>query len=196
MNRPTVRPVPDPVSARLSDLPAEMGSTPDKTGLNDMQLTLRAATNRDREAIEALVFGVLAEYGLKPDPGATDADLQNIELSYIARGGLFDVLVDEAGQVVGSVGLFALSRTICELRKMYLAAPARGLGSGRRLLDHALNRARELGFARVVLETAAVLRDAVALYERNGFHRYAPEHMAARCDAAYFLDLPPKPLVK
>ena len=57
-----------------------------------MQLTLRPATNQDQEAIEALVFGVLAEYGLKPDPDATDADLQDIEHSYIARGGLFDVL--------------------------------------------------------------------------------------------------------
>jgi putative acetyltransferase len=157
--------------------------------LSWMHLILRSATNRDRDGIEALVFGVLAEYGLKPDPGGTDADLQDIERSYLASGGMFDVLTDEAGVVVGSVGLFPLSGRICELRKMYLAAPARGLGHGRRLLDHALSRARELGFARVVLETASVLREAVALYERYGFQRYTPEHVAARCDTAYFLDL-------
>lgn len=156
-----------------------------------MQLTLRSATNQDRAAIEALVFGVLAEYGLKPDPGDTDSDLREIERSYIASGGSFDVLTDEAGRVVGSVGLFPVSRSVCELRKMYLAAPARGLGHGRQLLEHALRRARELGFARVVLETASVLREAIALYERYGFRRYCPEHTAARCDMAYFLDLPP-----
>lgn len=156
-----------------------------------MQLTLRQATNQDREAIEALVFGVLAEYDLKPDPSATDSDLQNIELSYPARGGVFDVLTDEAGHVVGSIGLLPVSSSVCELRKMYLAAPARGLGYGRRLLEHALVRARELGFGRVVLETASVLREAVALYERYGFRRYTPEHLATRCDAAYSLDLPP-----
>jgi putative acetyltransferase len=154
-----------------------------------MHLTLRPATNRDRGAIETLVFGVLAEYGLKSDPSGTDSDLQDIERSYLASGGMFDVLTDEAGQVVGSVGLLPLSGPVCELRKMYLAAPARGLGHGRRLLDHALSRARELGFARVVLETASVLREAVALYERYGFRRYTPEHLAARCDTAYFLDL-------
>ena len=151
-----------------------------------MQLTLRAATNRDREAIETLVFGVLAEYGLKPDPGTTDSDLRNIEVSYIECGGMFDVLVDENGQLVGSVGLCPVSRSVCELRKMYLAAPARRRGYGRCLLERALSRARELGFTRVVLETASVLREAVALYERYGFRRYTPEHVAARCDAAYF----------
>jgi putative acetyltransferase len=156
-----------------------------------MQLTLRPATNRDREALETLVFGVLAEHGLEPDPGATDSDLQDIELSYIACGGIFDVLIDENGQLIGSVGLFPVSRSVCELRKMYLAAPARRLGFGRWLLEHALSRARELGFARVVLETASVLRAAVALYERYGFRRYTPKHLAARCDTAYFLDLPP-----
>lgn len=155
------------------------------------KLTLRPATNRDREAIQALVFGVLKEYGLKPDPGATDSDLQDIELSYIARGGMFDVLADEAGQVAGSVGLMPISPSVCELRKMYLAPPFRGQGFGRRLLEHALSRAGELGFDRVVLETACVLRKAIALYERYGFSRYTPEHMASRCDAAYFLDLPP-----
>ncbi len=155
-----------------------------------MKLILRPATNRDRKAIEALVFGVLAEYGLKPDPTSTDMDLQDIELSYLARGGTFDVLTNEAGQMIGSVALFPISSSVCELRKMYLAAPARGSGLGRQLLEHALSRARELGFARVVLETASVLREAIALYERYGFRRYNPTHLAARCDAAYFLDLP------
>jgi putative acetyltransferase len=155
-----------------------------------MLLTLRPATNLDARAIEALVFGVLVEYGLKPDPGGTDSDLQDIVASYVARGGMFDVLVNEAGAVVGTVGLLPVSPSVCELRKMYLALPVRGQGHGRRLLEHALRRARELGFSRVVLETASVLREAVALYQRRGFRPYKPGHMAARADTAYYLDLP------
>ena len=42
-----------------------------------------------------------------------------------------------------------------------------------------------------MLETASVLRAAVALYERYGFQRYTPSHLASRCDAAYYLDLQP-----
>jgi putative acetyltransferase len=156
-----------------------------------MSYSLRPATNEDRAAVERLVFGVLAEYGLKPDPTGTDSDLADIEANYLLSGGVFDLLVDNAGDVVGSVGLFRVSASVCELRKMYLARSARGCGWGRRLLEHALSRAGALGFTRVVLETASVLREAVALYPRLGFRPYSPRHLAARCDAAYYLDLQP-----
>ena len=155
-----------------------------------MQLTLRSATNRDRAAIESLVFGVLREFNLRPDPADTDADLQDIERSYIKAGGIFDVLVDESNRILGTVGLFTHSSSTCELRKMYLDKSIRGRGHGRRLLDHALSRVRQLGFSRVTLETARVLEDAIRLYERYGFRQYTPEHQSCRCDRAYFLDLP------
>ena len=157
-----------------------------------MPYVLRPATADDRPGIERLVFAVLEEHGLKSDPASTDSDLHDIQASYVAKGGLFDLLVDEEGQVVGSVGLFHVSDSVCELRKMYLAPEARGSGWGRQLLEHALRRAAELGFRRVTLETASVLQAAIALYERYGFRRYTPEHLAARCDAAYYLDLDPE----
>ena len=132
-----------------------------------MHYLLRPATNDDRDAIERLVFTALAEHGLKPDPSGTDADLHDMQASYFADGGAFDLLVDASGQVVGSVGLCRVFDSTCELRKMSLAPEVRGCGWGRRLLEHALARASELGFRRVVLETASV-RTAIALYERYG----------------------------
>lgn len=156
-----------------------------------MQYILRPATNADRADIERLVFAALEEHGLEPDPASTDSDLLDIQTSYFAGGGTFDLLMNDSGQIVGSVGLCRVSDYVCELRKMYLAPETRGCGWGRRLLDHALARAAELGFHRVVLETASVLYAAIALYERYGFQRYNPEHLAARCDAAYYLDLQP-----
>lgn len=153
-----------------------------------MHLRLRPAANADGVALERLVFEALREFGLAPDPANTDADLRNIEAFY--SGGAFDVLVNEPGEIVGSVGLRRVTDIECEMRKMYLAPSVRGLGWGKRLLDHALSRARELGFRRVTLETASVLRDAITLYERNGFRKYTPHHpVAARCDATYVREL-------
>jgi putative acetyltransferase len=151
-------------------------------------MTIRPATNADAEVVRALVFEVLEEYGLKPDPDGIDADLRDIEARYVAPGGMFDVAEDE-GRIVGSVGLCRKADGVCELRKMYLARSARGQGLGKGLLEHALDRARALGFRRVELETAGVLVEAIRLYTRRGFRPVEPAHLSARCDRAFALDL-------
>ena len=160
------------------------------TGVSFDGVELRRATNADAAAVRELVFGVLSEYGLKSSPQDTDADLFDIEASYHARGGRFDVLVAPDGGVVGSVGLFPVDASTVELRKMYLHRDARGRGHGKRLLDHALAEAKRLGFRRVTLETASVLKEAIALYTRYGFREYAADHMASRCDQCFEMFLP------
>lgn len=156
------------------------------------EFRMRSATNADGEAIRRVVFAALREHGLAPDPDATDADLADIEASYLRPGGSFDVLVNAAGEIVGTVGLHPIDRSRCELRKMYLAAECRGRGLGKRLLQHALERARQLGFHRIELETASVLAAAGKLYESFGFRQCAPRHLSPRCDRAYYLNLSEK----
>jgi len=155
----------------------------------DDRFTLRPATNHDCAPVTDLVFAVLGEYGLAPDPDGTDADLQDLEGTYAENGGAFDVLVAEAGGLIGCVGLCRIDAATCELRKMYVARPRRGRGHGKRLMEHALDKARALGFRRIVLETASVLQEATVMYINYGFRRYEPGHLADRCDQAYFLDL-------
>ncbi|MEN6577952.1 MAG: GNAT family N-acetyltransferase [Phycisphaerales bacterium] len=150
---------------------------------------LRPATNADCEPVRNLVFTVLCEYGLKPDPGCTDADLNDIEQSYLARGGVFRILEEQDGAVIGSYGLYPMEPGTCELRKMYLHQGYRGRGLGRRLLEDALACARQAGFRRVTLETASVLKEAIRLYERYGFKPCQADHLSCRCDQAYALDL-------
>ncbi|MHC4509196.1 MAG: GNAT family N-acetyltransferase [Planctomycetota bacterium] len=150
---------------------------------------LRPAKNADCEHITDLVYGVLREYGLKPDPASTDADIQDIESSYFRRGGTFAVLEGQDGAIIGAYGLYPLEKRTCELRKMYLHKAYRGKGLGKLLLDDALSKAKQLGFERMVLETASVLKEAIALYESYGFAEYAPDHLSSRCDQAYVLEL-------
>lgn len=150
---------------------------------------LRPATNADAPAIRDLVFSILREYHLAPDPASTDADLNDIESSYHARGGRFDVLVASDNTIIGSVGLYPTEPGAVELRKMYLHRDHRGRGLGRLLLEHALAEARRMGFGRVTLETASVLKEAVSLYTRFGFRPYQTCHCSARCDQTYCLDL-------
>ena len=150
---------------------------------------LRPATNTDCEHIVNLVYGVLKEYGLKPDPASTDADIRDIESSYFSRGGTFLVLEAKDGSIIGAYGLYLLEQRTCELRKMYLQKAYRGQGLGKALLDDALSKARRLGFRKMVLETASVLKEAIALYKSYGFVEYTPDHLSSRCDQAYSLSL-------
>ena len=152
-------------------------------------LRLRPATNADGPRVADLVYAVLGEYGLQPDPECTDADLKDIEQSYLRRGGAFYVLEQDEGSIMGSYGLYPLEAGLCELRKMYLHRDYRGRGHGRRMLEDALTKARQLGFQRITLETASVLTEAIRLYERYGFQPYQPDHLSRRCDQAYLLSL-------
>lgn len=150
---------------------------------------IRAATNADIPRVVGIVFPVLESYGLKPDPAGTDADLADLDAAYVRNGGFFAVLEEPDGTVVGSYGLLRIDAATCELRKMYLDPTRRGRGHGRQLLEHAIAKARELGFRHMVLETASVLTEAIALYRKHGFVPYRPPHLSARCDLAFERDL-------
>ena len=149
----------------------------------------RPATNADRKEIETLIFGILNEHGLEPSPESTDADLADLEGFYSDGDGFFDVVVDNSGKIVGTVAIHRTENDLCELRKMYLAKEVRGIGLGRDLIDHAIERAREMGFNLMWLETAHSLKTARRLYESYGFRVFEPPHKSARCDFAMMKEL-------
>lgn len=155
-----------------------------------MEITVRRASNADSETIKTLIFGVLREYGLEPDPHGTDADLADIEANYLKRGGLFEILEDENGKLLGTVGLYPLDAETVELRKMYFAPHLRGKGWGKKVLQNVIERARESGFKRIYLETNSVLKEAVGLYQKFGFESTAEKH-SPRCDQAFILVIRP-----
>lgn len=152
-------------------------------------MNLRSARNEDRDLVIKLIFEILTEYGLKTDPEKTDSDLADIESNYINRNGIFDLLENENGEIIATVGLYNMDSATCELHKMYLLKSERGKGYGKLLLNHALKRARELGYKKIILETASALKEAISLYQYCGFKRYFPDHLSGRCGQGYYLDL-------
>jgi putative acetyltransferase len=154
-----------------------------KTGM-----TIRKATNFDSEKVKDLVFAVLDEFQLESDPDETDSDLEDIEASYIDRGGIFEMIEDVDGRVLGTYGLYPVDDSTVELRKMYFVRELRSRGYGREILQRAIGKAREFGFSSMYLETASVLEKAVKLYESFGFRPVDIIH-SKRCDQGFVLDL-------
>lgn len=151
-------------------------------------LQFRKATNNDSRKVQDLIFPILREYNLKPDPAETDKDLTDFEEFYFKDKGYFEIC-EINNEIVGTWGLAPSSPNSCELRKMYLHPKHRGQGLGKIMLDRALAKAKKLGYKKVELETASVLKEAIALYVRYGFKPAQRTHLVPRCDQAYEMEL-------
>lgn len=135
----------------------------------------------EESLILELVGTVLSDYGLKTDPDETDQDISDIDQYYFRRGGWFSVIETE-GKIIGSYGIYRIDDSVCELRKMYLLKSFQGQGLGRKMMDEALKKAKELGFSEMILESNSVLKNALVLYRKYGFEEYKPGHLSNRCD--------------
>jgi len=79
------------------------------------------------------------------------------------------VLGREAGHAVGCAGLRPLEEGALELKHFFLVPEVRGRGLGRVLLAGVEHVSRGLGARRIVLDTAAPLLEAAALYRLAGY---------------------------
>ena len=78
------------------------------------------------------------------------------------------------GAIVGCGGYVPVADGVAELKRLFVAAAARGFGVGRVLLDAAEDLARREGFSRMRLETGFRAASALALYRAAGFAEAAP----------------------
>ncbi|WP_342710951.1 bifunctional helix-turn-helix transcriptional regulator/GNAT family N-acetyltransferase [Bradyrhizobium sp. B124] len=96
---------------------------------------------------------------LSRDPNAKDM---------VRPRGSFVVAMSD-GLPIGCVGLKGSSSEFAEIKRLWVAPAARGLGLGRRLMDAAEKAARELGIAVLRLDTNSALAEAGQLYRRSGW---------------------------
>jgi putative acetyltransferase len=155
-----------------------------------LNFTIRPWEVADRQAVAEVIGVVLAEYGLGWEPERADRDVLEVEKYYLETGGEFWTLLNATGQVVGSAGYHPISRSVgaVEIRKMYLLGAYRGLGLGRYVLGELEKSIKSRGFTEIWIETASVLKEAVQLYENNG---YIPSSgvETLRCDRVYLKKL-------
>jgi len=155
------------------------------------EVVVRPVERADVPAVIAHVARVLSEFGLVFGDGcSTDTELGGLPECYTEAGGAFWVAV-QADTVLGTAGLFPLRAQVFELRKMYLAKEARGLGLGARLLAVVLGFARAAGARELVLDTTEEMAQAIAFYERHGFVRDDAQLRGERCTRGYRLVLAP-----
>jgi DNA-binding MarR family transcriptional regulator/GNAT superfamily N-acetyltransferase len=87
--------------------------------------------------------------------------------------GLF-LVATLGGDPIGSGALKFHGREPAELKRMWVAESARGLGVGRRLLTELENHAARHGVRSIRLETNKTLVEAISLYRSAGYVEVAP----------------------
>jgi DNA-binding MarR family transcriptional regulator/GNAT superfamily N-acetyltransferase len=99
------------------------------------------------------------EVSLSRDPDAADMILPR---------GTFLVAMSD-GLPIGCVGLKGTGGELAEVKRLWVAPSARGLGLGRRLMDSVESAARNIAVRILRLDTNSALPEALALYRRSGW---------------------------
>ena len=113
------------------------------------------------------------------------------ETMILQKGG--HIFMAYAGrQAVGCVALIPIGGGVYELSKMAVSPHLRGLGIGRRLLEHAVKQAKLAGAKSLFLGSNAKLENAVHLYESIGFRHVPLERIPSMpyTRANVFMEMP------
>ena len=78
------------------------------------------------------------------------------------------------GEAIGCGAVKHHPGNVSDIKRMWIAESARGLGLGRRLLEHLERLAREHGSREAHIETSDVLPEAIALYRSAGYIEVPP----------------------
>jgi DNA-binding MarR family transcriptional regulator len=141
---------------------------------------ITAAFSRDRIILEVVDYtSEMAGYCLERYAGELSArlnldfDLANAggpdpsEMEY-PNGTFIVARIDQ--NPVGCVGIKGQGGALAEVKRLWIAPSARGLGLARRLMVAAEDAARDLSITTLRLDTNSTLSEAVSLYKNSGWH--------------------------
>lgn len=135
-------------------------------------IIIRQIQAEDNAEIAVIIRKILSEFGAnKPGTVFFDPTTDNLFQLFSAADSAYYVAEAE-GNIVGGSGVFptpGLPVGCCELVKLYLLPEMRGQGLGIKLMEKCFQKAIDLGYTQMYLETMPELHTAIGLYEKAGF---------------------------
>ncbi|MBX6745300.1 MAG: GNAT family N-acetyltransferase [Acetobacteraceae bacterium] len=129
-----------------------------------------ARSAADLEATARLFEAYAASLGVDLAFQGFAAELASLPGSYAPPAGELLLARDPHGQPLGCVALRPMPfEGCCEMKRLYVSPPGRGLGLGRALVEAAIGEAVRIGYREMRLDTLPFMAEAIALYRKTGF---------------------------
>ena len=149
--------------------------------------------DRSRAVLRAAMADLASSYYRR---AATDAEVEAALAEesgddLALPGGLLVIATDVDGTTLGCAGLRLLPALLGEVKKVYVAPPARGRGLGARLVAEVERLAAAHGRTRVRLDTRADLTAARRLYAHLGYAEVEAFNTGPYAEHWFAKDLPP-----
>lgn len=133
----------------------------------------KAHTGINLQEVRTLFEEYAASLDISLDFQDFDAELANLPGSYAPPAGCL-LIARWQGQVAGCIALQKNAEGICEMKRLYTRPQFRGLKIGGALAESVIEKARELGYNRIRLDTLPSMAKAQGLYIALGFREIEP----------------------
>lgn len=104
---------------------------------------------------------------------SVETELQNLPAMYSGQKGSLLLCRTTTGEYAGMVAIREKGETVCEMKRLYVLPEYKGHGIGKNLSQMIIEKAVQLGYQTMVLDTLERLQPALQLYTQLGFTRTA-----------------------
>jgi len=142
--------------------------------INAKNITIiKAATAADFQNGKQLFLQYIQSLDFELNFQDVDRELNEITREYNHPTGAL-LLAYDGNNAIGCAGIRKIDDRRAELKRMFVDPAYRGLQLGPKLLQMALDEARQLGYRSIRLDTVPQMRSAIKLYQSAGLHEIEP----------------------
>ncbi len=127
----------------------------------------------DIEQLQAVIREYVAWLNVDLSYRGFEQEMARFESLFTLPSGIF-FLVEAEGEIAGCCGLMRHDDRLAEVKRLYVRPRFRGLALGNKLVSAVIDKARQLGFSRLILDAVPPTVAAQRLYEQKGFTEITP----------------------